>query len=143
MIKNLHVILSSRYITTRGIQTNAEFILWTKIDVCVMHFVNFCIKFYQKLVALVTSWFLAIFVIFYQILAILFSKNTSHWFWLTKFAYRSKNLQKISSQFNATVFQKWTPAKALKLRGRQSHEFAIFDKILCSDLLNALYRSLF
>ena len=34
---------------SRGIRTNAEFILWTEMDFCVMHFANFCIKFCQKL----------------------------------------------------------------------------------------------
>ena len=31
-------------------------------------------------------------------------------------------------QFNAAVVQKFSPAKALNLGGRQSHEYAIFLK---------------
>ena len=55
----------------RGIRTNSEFIFWTKIDFCEMHFAK-CIKFYQKL-QIRGSYDLIIFVIYYQILAILFS----------------------------------------------------------------------
>ena len=58
---------------------------------------------------------------------------------MTKFAYRSKIFQKISLHNLTQLYLKNESLKALNFWGRQGHEFAIFDKILCLDLLNALY----
>ena len=84
----------------------------------------------------------AILTYFFRILTTLFGQLTSNQFWLTKISYRYKNLLEDNCPNNIVKIRKKyvkIAQNGMKLRGRLSHEFAIFDKKICIDLLNALH----